>query len=48
MKAPCTDCLNYRPGRCVAHKAAALHRPEIGRDLAGMLQHCPGFVEGGQ
>lgn len=42
----CADCRNYRPGRCVAYRAAGLHRPEIGRDLAGMLQRCPAFEEG--
>lgn len=39
----CTDCRHYRPGRCGNHRRAALQSPEIGRDLAGMLQRCPGF-----
>jgi len=38
----CTDCNHYRPGRCGNHKAALLSSAEIGRDLAGMLQRCPG------
>ena len=39
----CTDCQHYRPGRCGNHKAAMLSTAEIGRDLAALLQHCPGF-----
>ena len=39
----CTECKVYRPGRCGNHRAARLHSPELGHDLAGMLQHCPGF-----
>ncbi len=39
----CIDCRHYRPGRCGNHKAAGLNSPEIGRDLAAPLQHCPGF-----
>ncbi len=39
----CTDCLHYRPGRCSNHRAARLHSPEVGRDLAALLQRCPGF-----
>ena len=39
----CTDCKHYRPGRCGNHKAAMLSTAEIGRDLAALLQHCPGF-----
>lgn len=39
----CTDCGHYRQGRCGNHKAALLHSPEVGRDLAAMLQRCPGF-----
>jgi cytochrome c peroxidase len=38
----CTECHHHRPGRCGNHRAAGLHSPEVGRDLAGMLQHCPG------
>ena len=39
----CTDCRHYRPGRCGNHRAARLQSPEVGRDLAGLLQRCPGF-----
>lgn len=39
----CSDCANYRPGRCVNHKRAGLQSAEVGRDLAAMLQRCPGF-----
>jgi hypothetical protein len=39
----CTDCTHYRPGRCGNHRAAGLNSPELGRDLATMLQRCPGF-----
>ena len=39
----CTDCRHYRPGRCSNHRAARLHSPEVGRDLAALLQRCPGF-----
>lgn len=40
----CTDCRYYRPGRCGAHSTAGLQSPEVGRDLAEMLQRCPGFM----
>ncbi len=39
----CTDCRHYRSGRCGNQKAADLHSPEVGRDLAALLQRCPGF-----
>jgi hypothetical protein len=39
----CTDCAHYRPGRCGNHKAAGLIATAIGRDLANLLQRCPGF-----
>ena len=39
----CTDCRHYRPGRCGNHRRAGLHGAEVGRDLAGLLQRCPGF-----
>lgn len=39
----CTDCRHYRPGRCGNQARAELHGPEVGRDLAAMLQRCPGF-----
>jgi TubC N-terminal docking domain len=37
------DCAHYRPGRCGNHKRAGLASAEVGRDLAGLLQRCPGF-----
>ena len=39
----CADCRHYRPGRCGNHRTAGLHSGEVGRDLAAMLQRCPGF-----
>ena len=39
----CADCKHYRPGRCGNHRRAGLSTPDVGRDLAGMLQRCPGF-----
>jgi hypothetical protein len=39
-RAVCIDCSNYRPGRCTRHRAAGLHSPEIGRDLAALAQRC--------
>ncbi len=41
----CTDCRHYRPGRCGNHRRADLHSSEVSRDLAAMLQRCPGFAE---
>lgn len=38
----CADCRHYKPGACGNHKAAGLCRPDVGRDLAVMLQRCPG------
>jgi hypothetical protein len=38
----CTDCMHYRPGRCGNHRRAGLHSADVGRDLAAMLQRCPG------
>ena len=40
----CADCQHYRPGRCSSHRRAGLQSPEVGRDLAEMLQHCPGHA----
>lgn len=37
------DCMHYRPGRCGNHQRAGLQSPDLGRDLAGLLQRCPGF-----
>ena len=39
----CADCRHYRAGRCGNHISAGLWAPDVGRDLAGMLQRCPGF-----
>lgn len=43
----CADCRHYRPGRCGNHRRAGLHSAELGRDLAGLLQRCPGFQSEG-
>lgn len=39
----CTDCRNYRRTRCGNHRQAGLSAPDVGRDLAAMLQRCPAF-----
>ena len=39
----CLECANYRPGRCGNHPQAGLQSPEIGRDMAALLQRCAGF-----
>jgi hypothetical protein len=39
----CTDCTHYRPGFCRDHRRAGLTVADVGRDLAAMLQCCPGF-----
>ena len=39
----CTDCRHYRPGYCANHQRAGLGVRDVGRDLAAMLQRCPGF-----
>lgn len=39
----CVDCRHYRPHRCGNHRQAGLHAPDVSRDLAGLLQRCPGF-----
>lgn len=36
------DCVHYRPGRCGNHRRALLDSPEVGPDLAALLQRCPG------
>lgn len=43
----CADCGHYRPGRCGNHRSAGLQVPDAGRDLAAMLQRCPGFQSEG-
>ncbi|MBA3624581.1 MAG: hypothetical protein H0W48_09065 [Methylibium sp.] len=40
----CTECQHYRSGRCGNHRAAGLQAPEMGPDLAAMLQRCAGFT----
>ena len=39
----CLECASYRPGRCGNHRRAGLQAPDVGRDLATLLQRCPGF-----
>ena len=39
----CVECSHYRPGRCGNHRSALMTTADIGRDLAVMLQRCPGF-----
>jgi hypothetical protein len=39
----CTDCKHYRVGLCGNHRRAGLQAPDVGRDLAALLQRCPGF-----
>lgn len=40
----CVECSHYRRGRCGNHIGAGLHCPEVGRDLATLMQRCPGFA----
>lgn len=40
----CTDCQHYRSGRCGNHRRAGLNSDDVGRDLAALLQRCPGFL----
>lgn len=42
-RALCLECTHYRSGRCGNHRRAGLTSPDVGRDLAGMLQRCAGF-----
>jgi len=39
----CIDCRHFRPVRCGNYRGAGLRLPDVGRDLAGMLQRCVGF-----
>ena len=39
----CIDCTHYWPSRCGNHGHAGLQAPDVGRDLASLLQRCPGF-----
>lgn len=38
----CIECTHYRPGRCENHRRARLAHHDVGRDLATLLQRCPG------
>ena len=40
----CIDCRHFRHGRCGNHGRAGLNSPELGRDLASLLQRCTGFA----
>ena len=40
----CVECRHYGPDRCGNHRRAGLGGDEVGRDLAGLLQRCDGFV----
>jgi hypothetical protein len=42
----CADCKHYRPGRCANCAGAGLSAPDVGRNLATLLQRCPGFQQG--
>ena len=44
----CVECMHYRPGRCHNHRRADLTKPDIGRELATLLQVCAGFAEDGR
>ena len=39
----CVECINYRRGRCGNHAQAGLGAPDVGRQLAALLQRCRGF-----
>ena len=39
----CFECKHFKPGRCGNHGLAGLRVPDLSRDLAGLLQRCPGF-----
>lgn len=39
----CLECAAHRPGRCGNYRAARLGANEVGREMAAMLQRCPGF-----
>lgn len=41
------ECTHYRPGYCANHRRAGLNGAELGRDLAGLLQRCPGVEREG-
>lgn len=39
----CIDCGHFRPGHCGNHRRAGLNVADVGRDLASLLQRCPGI-----
>ena len=39
----CIECAHYRPSYCGNYRAARLRTADMGRDLAALLQRCPGF-----
>ncbi len=41
----CVECSHYRPGRCGNHRRAGISAPDVGSDMAVLLQRCPGFLE---
>lgn len=41
----CLECTAFRSGRCDNYRHAGLRAPEVSRDLATLLQRCPGFGE---
>lgn len=43
LRVSCTECRHFRPSLCANHADAGLGTKEVGRDLAGLLQRCPGF-----
>jgi hypothetical protein len=40
----CLECYRHQPGRCDAHRQAGRMKLDLGHDLAGTLQRCPGFA----
>jgi hypothetical protein len=44
QRASCTECRHFKPGRCGNPRRAGLLASELGRDLAALLQRCPGFA----
>jgi hypothetical protein len=44
LRVSCTECRYLQPGRCLNHRRAGLTSPALGKDLAALLQHCPGFT----
>ena len=40
----CTECRHFQPGRCGNFRRAGLTSSALGKDLAALLQRCPGFA----